>query len=213
KVRKRANKIIARYSDEIEFTLALLKETPSENKDRQEARKEISTLISDFKKEINTSRIPEAPKQPAEKLTDPRPGDAVRVTSLGQEGYIESVSGKNAVVSINNKKITVALSGLTRSKAGQSAEPRYTAVMSSPAVSPEINLIGLRADDALLRLEKYLDKAMMGNLDRLRIVHGKGTGALRQAVCNYLRHNSAVLSFSPGDPEEGGDGVTIAKLK
>ena len=70
KVRKRANKIIARYSDEIEFTLALLKETPSENKDRQEARKEISTLISDFKKEINTSRIPEAPKQPAEKLTD-----------------------------------------------------------------------------------------------------------------------------------------------
>ncbi|MBR4749761.1 MAG: endonuclease MutS2 [Abditibacteriota bacterium] len=213
KVRKRANKIIAKYSDEIEFTLALLKETPSENKDRQEARKEINTLISDFKKEINTSRLPEAPKPPAEKLTDPQPGDAVRVTSLGQEGYIESVSGKNAVVSINNKKITVALSGLVRSKARQTAEPGYTAVMSSPAVRPEINLIGMRAEEALLQLEKYLDKAMLSNLDRLRIVHGKGTGALRQAVCSYLKNHSSVVSFAPGDPEEGGDGVTIAKIK
>ncbi|MBQ9358444.1 MAG: Smr/MutS family protein, partial [Abditibacteriota bacterium] len=60
---------------------------------------------------------------------------------------------------------------------------------------------------------KYLDKAILSNCERVRIVHGKGTGALRQAVGPFLKQSGSVASYKAGDPEEGGDGVTIATLK
>lgn len=79
-------------------------------------------------------------------------------------------------------------------------------------ISPEINLLGMTTDEAVMALDKYLDDARMSHLDTVRIVHGKGTGALRSAVQNYLRRQSWIRSYRTGDFGEGDAGVTIVTL-
>ena len=81
------------------------------------------------------------------------------------------------------------------------------------SVSPELNLLGLTTDDAIWKLDKYLDEARVSHLQSVRIVHGKGTGALRNAVHQYLRKQKWIKSFRIGDFGEGDAGVTIVTLK
>ena len=81
------------------------------------------------------------------------------------------------------------------------------------SVSPEVDLRGLTGEEALLMLERYLDSARMAKLNTVRIIHGKGTGALRKTVQDYLRRSGDVRSFRIGRYGEGEDGVTIAEIK
>ena len=80
----------------------------------------------------------------------------------------------------------------------------------SATISPEINLIGKTTDEAIALLDKYLDDAYLSHLGSVRIVHGKGTGALRNAVQAHLKNQRYVKSYRMGEPSEGGAGVTIA---
>ena len=80
-------------------------------------------------------------------------------------------------------------------------------------VSPEINLLGQTVDEALSVLDKYLDDAYLAHLPSVRVVHGKGTGALRQGVHSFLRRSSYVESFRLGEMGEGDAGVTIVTFK
>ena len=83
----------------------------------------------------------------------------------------------------------------------------------SSTVSPELNLLGMTTDDAIWKLDKYLDEARVSHLQSVRIVHGKGTGALRNAVHQYLRKQKWIKSFRLGDFGEGDAGVTIVTLR
>lgn len=80
------------------------------------------------------------------------------------------------------------------------------------SIRPEINLIGLTVDEAISQLDKYLDDALLSNLSQVRIIHGKGTGALRKAVQDYLKKQKHVASFRSGEFGEGDMGVTIVEL-
>ena len=82
----------------------------------------------------------------------------------------------------------------------------------SASISPEINLIGKTTDEAIALLDKYLDDAYISHLPSVRIVHGKGTGALRTAVHNYLKRTKYVKSYHLGEFGEGDAGVTIAEF-
>ncbi len=81
-----------------------------------------------------------------------------------------------------------------------------------PPVNDEISLRHLTVDEALLKLDQYLDDAFMAGLYQIRVVHGKGTGTLRQVVREQLAKHSLVKSYRPGGYGEGGTGVTIAQL-
>jgi DNA mismatch repair protein MutS2 len=83
---------------------------------------------------------------------------------------------------------------------------------SRPAVGNEIHLRRLTLDEALPRLDKYLDDAFMAGLSQVRVIHGKGTGTLRQAIRNLLKNHPLVKSYRPGEYGEGGDGVTVVEL-
>ena len=83
----------------------------------------------------------------------------------------------------------------------------------SLAISPEINLLGKTVDEAVAELDKYLDDASLAHLSSVRIVHGKGTGALRTGIHKYLKRQKHVKSFRLGAFGEGDAGVTIAELK
>ena len=83
----------------------------------------------------------------------------------------------------------------------------------SLSVSPEINLLGKTVDEAVAELDKYLDDAYLAHLSSVRVVHGKGTGALRAGIHTYLRRQKHVKSFRLGAFGEGDAGVTIVELK
>ncbi len=85
-----------------------------------------------------------------------------------------------------------------------------TASVESPGL--ELDLRGPRAEDAVVDLERYLENAYLAGLPWVRIIHGKGTGKLRQAVREVLSHHPNVKSFESGGDKEGGEGVTVAKL-
>ncbi|WP_324670089.1 endonuclease MutS2 [Geochorda subterranea] len=79
-------------------------------------------------------------------------------------------------------------------------------------IRPEIDLRGLTAEEARAELDKYLDDCVLAGIERVRVIHGKGTGALRDAVRSYLRESRRIRRFAPAGPAEGGDGVTVAEL-
>ena len=83
----------------------------------------------------------------------------------------------------------------------------------SAAVAPEINLLGKTVDEAVTELDKYLDDAYLAHLDKVRIVHGKGTGALRKGVHDYLRKQKRIAAYRLGEYGEGDTGVTIAEFR
>ena len=80
------------------------------------------------------------------------------------------------------------------------------------SVSPEINLLGKTVDEALAALDKYLDDAYLAHLENVRVVHGKGTGALRKGIWQYLKKHPLVQSYRSGEFGEGEYGVTIVEL-
>lgn len=178
-------------------------------------------------------KLPRAPKEPAapkeEVLTSPEPpavGDLVWVAGLNQRGTLLGTIDSKAQVQIGSMRMTVPGDGIqkimtpkptagsspvaVRSAAGAGADARMKARAN---IASELKLLGLRAEEALSRLDEYVDEACMAGFSPLRIVHGKGTGALKRVVWDFLQHHPQVASMHHPAEEEGGAGVTIAELK
>ena len=138
--------------------------------------------------------------------------DAVEVASLGGKiGRVIDVRGKEAVVAVGSMKLTVPVVTLRRTEhLPVDAAVSYLGDSPDVHVSTEINLLGLRADEAEGAVMQALDSAIRADLKSLRIIHGKGTGALRQVVDEMLRKDTRVREFRMGAWNEGGAGVTIA---
>ena len=151
------------------------------------------------------------------------PGTSVHIISMQVDGVILTAPDKhgNVQVQCGIMRSKVRLGDLTRA----AAKPESTAKKSTGTktgkldlskashVSAEINVIGSTVDDAVARIDKYLDDAYMTHMERVRIVHGKGTGALRKGIHDYLRCNPIVKSFALAAHGEGDAGVTIVEFK
>jgi DNA mismatch repair protein MutS2 len=99
-------------------------------------------------------------------------------------------------------------------RAGKKAAAHKTPLRrQEEAAADRINLLGFRVDDALAELERFLNRASLDGLGEVRIVHGKGTGALMRGVRDFLTNHPLVREFRGGEPFEGGDGVTIVTLR
>lgn len=143
-------------------------------------------------------------------------GDEVKVISYGQKGVIlEKASNNEWVVQIGILKMKLPESDLEYVKPEKEQQTRTMANVKNRggAVKLELDLRGERYEDALLRTEKYLDDALLANYPRVSIIHGKGTGALRQGIQSYLKGHKRVKSFRYGEAGEGGFGVTVVELK
>jgi len=143
-------------------------------------------------------------------------GDRVWVARLGQIGQVMALDATGADVQVGNFRVRLKLDELGEKVLEQEAPPeKIASSVSLPEVeSPgiEVSLRGLRADDALDRLEKYLDRAYLAGLPYVRIVHGKGTGTLRKLTRDLLRGHPLVAQIREAEQHEGGEGVTIVKL-
>ena len=143
-------------------------------------------------------------------------GDEVKVLSYGQKGtLVEKVSETEWVVQIGILKMKLEESDLQYVKP---EKEKQTVVMTnvknrSGHVKLELDLRGERYEEAILRTEKYIDDALLANYPRVSIIHGKGTGALRQGIQNFLKGHKRVKSYRYGEAGEGGFGVTVVELK
>jgi len=137
--------------------------------------------------------------------------DAVEVGTLGGKvGRVLDIRGKEAVVAVGSLKLTVPLATLKRTDAPQEKAVSYIGDAPEVFASTEINLLGLRAEEAESVVLQALDSAVRADLKSLRIIHGKGTGALREVVNEMLRKDTRVREFHMGAWNEGGAGVTVA---
>jgi DNA mismatch repair protein MutS2 len=159
---------------------------------------------------------PARPEAEPEPVGDLVPGDAVMVRSIGQRGSVLAApDGEGQVeVQVGILRVTVPISDLARAP-----EPLVTVTRVAPElrvergpVPRELHLRGLRAEPAIYELDRYLDQAALAHHAQVRIVHGKGTGAIRAAVHARLREHPLVKSFHLAEQGEGDSGVTIVEL-
>ncbi len=154
---------------------------------------------------------PPAPSLPA---APPPAGSRVRVESLGLEGTLVAIHGEDAEIEARGKRLHVPAEHLRVVEAAPAAGGGVTVAVAADTDAPqELNVIGCRVDDALSRVEKYVDQALLGGLGELRVIHGHGTGQLRRAIAGFLDEHPLVAKFQAAAPEHGGRGVTIIELK
>jgi len=163
--------------------------------------------------------VVEALGVPLEKAAAVPPvGATVRVKTLGREATVKSIPERG--------RVEVAVGGLTMRVGAEdldmvrmppdkkSSSKTEQIGVGIPLAAPrwELNVIGLRVDEALPMVEKALDEALLGGLSTINIIHGKGTGRLKKGIREYLTGHTLVSKFHPGGIDAGGDGVTVVEL-
>ena len=211
----------------IKTQLKMLKDELKKARQPLEALHEIEERI-----EIVEEQVQEPIKRKAQNVKPTgvlMPGDKVVLRTLGTEGVISSIDGETVEVQAGSLRLRVRSEDLKRkeeevleiSEPGsvkrehyepQSAIKNLHSTILSPSPGMELDLRGQRAEDALDMLDRYLEKAYLAGLPFVRIIHGKGTGKLRQEVRAALKGHPHVDSFEQGGEKEGGEGVTVAKL-
>ena len=171
--------------------------------------------IEEVKRELDdqVERLP-APSRPIaeEPLAE---GDSVVLKGLNLTGEVLSVSEENgdAEVSVGKVRLRIDLGRLAPVDRPETEEPRGVGFDLGPTLlSAELDIRGFRAEEALVTVEQFLDRAVRDGLSSVRIIHGKGTGALRQAVREHLERHPLARSFESEAPERGGSGATAVEL-
>lgn len=157
-----------------------------------------------------TTPAPVSEAPPAESL---EPGDTVEAHHLGLRGQLQSIAGGMATVQSGAVTIRVPIHGLRKAAAATPTVRVTPRVPEKHDVPPQLLLLGRTSDEARDLVQKYLDDAFLAGLSAVRLVHGKGSGALRKAVQELLAGHPLVDSFRAGEPHEGGAGATVAALR
>ena len=222
KAQSEARAIIQEARDASDLALSELKELKKRqdldwqqvNDGRAEARR----LLNEAERSIGgAAQEPEAPPptRPA------RAGDTVELVSMGTRASVLSVNKDGTlqlqagILKITAKQDEVrVVEGETQSqKEARRIVQRAQHTLRAAAAPSEIDLRGMMTDEAIAVLDRFLDTAMMGKLESVTIIHGKGTGAVRKAVREHLKRSRYIKSFRPGRYGEGEDGVTVAELR
>lgn len=175
-----------------------------------EARKMLEEAQPQLSKKKNK------PKQQASGTDDLMAGDEIILLSVNQKGEVlEKISDKEYLVQVGIMKVKVKRSDLQA--AGKPKKPKASPVAtirgSNYHVKTEMDLRGERYEDALQRLEKYIDDVLLAGYGKVSIIHGKGTGALRKGVQDFVRKHPHISGARPGEAGEGGSGVTVIELR
>ena len=188
-------------------------------KDMEKSRQKLGNKINEKNSSLTLRKTATITPQ---KPMQVKIGDYVKILSMGLKGYVNSLPDQKGNLFVqcgimrtqSNIKDLIPLEDddVTKKPSGRTSTGKMKLSKTS-SISMEINLLGKTVDEALAELDKYLDDAYLSHLPNVRIVHGKGTGALRNAVHQYLRKVKYVDSFRLGEFGEGDAGVTIALFK
>ena len=185
--------------------------------DLRSAEETLRRMDSDLGRLAARAR-PQRPVEPSRPSTsrEVSPGDKVHVRDIPQVGEALSGVGEDGRVEVQfgSLRMKVSVERIDRIERSATSEGRTEKVIvpTGPPVAMELDLRGQRAEEAIERTEVYLDNAFRAGMPFVRIIHGKGTGALRAAIREQLAHHPLVRRVEPAAPNEGGEGVTIALL-
>ncbi|MEO5569097.1 MAG: Smr/MutS family protein, partial [Gemmatimonadaceae bacterium] len=221
--RKDARRYLLDARAEIERTIKELKHQGAERADEagREARKTVEELAEKQGKELERLEREDANLQRAriaspnrEVSAPPEEGDSVAVATLdGRIGKLIERRGKEALIAVGEVKMTVPMKALSRVRVEQTrAQVVWRGDLPEIEVKTEVDVRGHRVDEAESALLQAIDSAIRADLRSLRIIHGKGTGALRELVNEMLRKDTRVKGFRLGAWNEGGNGVTVVDL-
>ncbi len=219
-----AKRILAETKEYADQTMKLFHKFQKDHVDTAAVEKERQNIRARMNKADNALSIKAAPREPKKKLSakDLSLGDMVRILSMNLTGTISNRPDSKGFLFVQTGIIRskVHISDLElvdepviSSSALQKTGAGKIRMSKSSSVSTEINLLGKTVDEAIAILDKYLDDAYLAHLSKVRVVHGKGTGALRKGVHDYLRRNKRVASYRLGEFGEGDAGVTIVEFK
>jgi DNA mismatch repair protein MutS2 len=184
---------------------------------RADARAALDEVVARLKEGAGLGRPSGRPSDPIEV------GSRVTVGALGLEGTVVELHGKHAEVDVRGKRLRAALRDLRAIgpavSAGASAKADRPVVRVNVQLQPrtgtltELNVVGNTVDEALTRLERFLDETLTTDIREVRIVHGYGTGQLRRAIGAFLKEHPLVAKFNAAPQNQGGGGATVVELK
>ena len=220
---EKASSILREAKELADETMKNFRKFGKENISAAEMEKERERLRQKIKETSSANGLPVQKQKKAYKPSDFKLGESVKVLSMNLTGTISSLpdSRGNLTVQMGILRSQVNISDLEIIEEAPSYSAKSTKGTSkgrlkmskSLSVRPEINLLGKTVDEAVSELDKYLDDALLSHLNTVRVVHGKGTGALRKGIHEYLRRQKHVKSYRLAEFGEGDAGVTIVELK
>ncbi|MDD2981140.1 MAG: endonuclease MutS2 [Hespellia sp.] len=223
---EKASTILREAKEMADETMKNFRKFGKNNISVAEMEKEREKLRKKMKSTTASSQLAPAKAKKQYKASDFQLGETVKVLSMNLTGTVHTLPDArgnlavqmgilNSQVNISDLEIVEEASNYSAAKnrnLGHTSSGKMK-VGKSLSVSPEINLLGKTVDEAIAELDKYLDDAYISHVSPVRIVHGKGTGALRKGVHNYLKRQSHVKSYRLGEFGEGDAGVTIVEFK
>ncbi len=218
RARQEARRFLLDARAEIEETIKALRQEGAEQVEAQrDARRRVEALAQEQADALAAIEAEESRENGVTSVAPLAEGDAVEVDTLGgRVGRLVDVRGDDGIVAVGAMKLAVKLASLRRS-GRRDPTPEVVVPLRGdlPEVeaASEVDLRGMRADEIDAVLLPALDGAVRAELKQLRIIHGKGTGALRQRVAEMLQSDSRVREFRLGAWNEGGNGVTVAVLE
>ncbi|MGN7483542.1 endonuclease MutS2 [Priestia megaterium] len=216
KAEEKAQATVKAASEEAEKIISDLRKMSQKNhalvKEHEliEARKRLEDAVPTLEKSKKKLAVPKKQERTLQA------GDEVKVLSWGQKGtLVERVSNNEWQVQMGIMKMKVKEKDLEYISSPKPVETKPLATVKGKDyhVNLELDLRGERYENALIRVEKYIDDALLANYPRVSIIHGKGTGALRKGVQEYLKNHRSVKNIRFGEASEGGSGVTVVEFK
>ncbi len=212
-----SKRLLAQSSDLIEKVIKEIKESAGDSEKIKSARKEVEKMRRDLASEET--------KIGAEKAKEPEAfeiavGDKVKLLDTHAVGDVLDIKGDDVMVSFGNFRMKTSLRNLEKisnkdareMERKQSVQAGSSSLTEIKDVSTRLDLRGLMGDEAILRVEKFIDESISNGLTKFDIIHGKGTGALRKRIAEYLKSDKRVKNFRLGNWDEGGTGVTVVEV-
>ena len=220
---EKANAILREAKEVADETIRNFHKFGKENISAAEMEKERDRLRRKINDTASASSLPARKSTKTHRAEEFKLGETVRVLSMNLTGTIQSLPDSRgnvtvqmgilrSQVNISDLEIVEEPSAYSPKKLNRTSKGRI-GMSKSLSVSPEINLLGKTVDEAVAELDKYLDDALLSHLNTVRVVHGKGTGALRKGIHEYLRRQKHVKAYHLAEFGEGDAGVTIVELK
>lgn len=221
KAKEEARDILKNAKLESDLIISELRDISTEvgrerNKRIQEAKDMLSSKIDEADSSIAKDLLNVKSNKPPKNL---KIGETVEVLSLNQTGEILSLPDEsgNLTVQVGIMKVNVHISSLRRAGAAEEKKTvkKSKAIVESKSrtIKNEIDLRGRNIEEAILELDKYIDDAYIAGLKEVYVIHGKGTGALREGLQSYFRRHRLVKTYRVGNYGEGGMGVTVLEIK
>ncbi len=215
KAEEKAEKSLQNAREEAEMIVDELRNLKSGSQLKEHEWIETKKMLEEAQPNLSSKKSDEPVEKPAAKQSL-QAGDEIKLLSVNQQGTVlEKVTDNEYLVQVGIMKVKVKRNELqlVNKKNTVVERPMATVKGSSYHVKTELDLRGQRFEDALVKLEKYIDDAILAGYPKVSIIHGKGTGALRKGVKEFVQRHPSITAARSGSQGEGGSGVTNLELK